>query len=368
MRTVNVKTLTLFGHLALQFSTHPENVATEALCFILKSSAATSRAFITFIKTSGVELDEPLTYISQPVGLDQSIPDIKCIGKDGSVRVIIENKFWAGLTENQPVTYLRELPDGQPGLVLFVVPEARMKSVWEELLLRCRSAGLETIVIRQMPELWVATVNAKNQLVLTSWSCLLSGLKASTLSAGDMESAASIAQLAGLCEAMDNEAFLPLRPDELTNMELPRRIVNYADLVFDIVAAAELKGYCDRKGCRATPYQYGSGTYLHIAGFTAWFGFNAAAWKRHELSPMWVHFGPDYSPSGPDCSAIVREKLRTWRLSNPPRCFDFEGNVGVPILLQATVEKNRVINYAVGQLGKLRGALQCDAATNAAEA
>lgn len=35
---------TLFGHLALQFSTHPENLATEALVFILKKSETASKA------------------------------------------------------------------------------------------------------------------------------------------------------------------------------------------------------------------------------------------------------------------------------------------------------------------------------------
>lgn len=52
-------------------------------------------------------------------------------------RVLLENKFWAGLTEQQPVGYLRLLANyGQPSTLLVVVPETRLEIIWRELARR----------------------------------------------------------------------------------------------------------------------------------------------------------------------------------------------------------------------------------------
>jgi hypothetical protein len=64
--------------------------------------------------------------------------------------LLIEAKFWAGLTENQPVTYLRSsLDSGQPGCLLFVMPAARLETVWPELVRRTRDAGLQPIAFNE---------------------------------------------------------------------------------------------------------------------------------------------------------------------------------------------------------------------------
>ena len=46
---------TVFGHLAFQFATHPENLATEALSFVLRTSPAASRAFTEFLRPIGLD-------------------------------------------------------------------------------------------------------------------------------------------------------------------------------------------------------------------------------------------------------------------------------------------------------------------------
>ena len=128
-----MKSDTVFGHLVHQFATHPENLATEALSFILRSSPAASCAFTEFIRQIGFDCPGSLHVETQRGGQDQSIPDMKCLDDKGLLRVVIENKFWAGLTENQPVTYIRELLAGVAALVLFVVPKTRLELVWNEI-------------------------------------------------------------------------------------------------------------------------------------------------------------------------------------------------------------------------------------------
>jgi hypothetical protein len=59
-------------------------------------------------------------------------------GFDGlDPRVFVENKFWTGLTDNQPVSYIEQLSAfTQPTVLLVVVPAAREQTIWRELLSR----------------------------------------------------------------------------------------------------------------------------------------------------------------------------------------------------------------------------------------
>ena len=60
--------------------------------------------------------------------------DLVAYDAGGSERVLIEAKFWAGLTDNQPNTYLaRLLRAGEPAVLLFVAPEQRLVTVWTEI-------------------------------------------------------------------------------------------------------------------------------------------------------------------------------------------------------------------------------------------
>ena len=51
----------------------------------------------------------------------------------GAERLFIENKFWAGLTENQPAGYLDRLRAEGGAVLLFVVPTKRLPILWPEL-------------------------------------------------------------------------------------------------------------------------------------------------------------------------------------------------------------------------------------------
>ncbi len=86
---------TVFGHLVHQFAISPENLATEALSFILRTSPAASRAFTNFVRQIVSDCPDGLRFETWQVGVEQSIPDIKCIDNVGRIRVIVENKFWA---------------------------------------------------------------------------------------------------------------------------------------------------------------------------------------------------------------------------------------------------------------------------------
>lgn len=338
---------TVFGHLALQFKTHPENLATEALGFILNNSASASTGFSAFLRAGGIECDDAMHFETQRSGADDSRPDMRCVGGSGQLQVLVENKFWAGLTDNQPVTYLKGLAGPTPGAVLFVVPEARLSLVWNEILFRCNEAGLSTGSVSQHPAITTTKIEGGKILAITSWRSVLGALSIATSAQLDTTAQGDIAQLQGLCDAMDNEAFLPLRGDELTNLEIPRRILDYRNLIFDIVDEAKKNGFCNRKGARVE----GSGMYVRVGNFQVWLGLDSTAWRQFGASPIWAYiYPPPYSPVP---LSEVREKLLRFRTSTPPRCFDFKESVAFPLLLKAGVEKSTLVRNAACQIGEL---------------
>src|SRR5436190_207432 len=101
---------TLFGHLALSFASHPENLATEGLHFVLNRSPEARRLFLRFLSQAGCALPGDLAFETQAAGDDGAIPDLVGRDADRAEAAIVEAKFWAGLTERQPSAYLDRLP------------------------------------------------------------------------------------------------------------------------------------------------------------------------------------------------------------------------------------------------------------------
>ena len=90
----------------------------------------------------GLHLPPQLTFKTQASGEDSSIPDLAALDPEGREVLLIENKFWAGLTRNQPAAYLARLPQNQDGLLLFVVPQRRLHSVWPDLVTSAAAEGV----------------------------------------------------------------------------------------------------------------------------------------------------------------------------------------------------------------------------------
>ena len=100
---------TLFGHLALRFSSHPENLATEALLYLLNKSRDAKGLFAGYLSGHGQDFPPITRFNSQVSSDDNTIPDLVATDMAGNNIFIVENKFWAGLTENQPISYLKQL-------------------------------------------------------------------------------------------------------------------------------------------------------------------------------------------------------------------------------------------------------------------
>lgn len=287
----------LLAHLAPALSHQTELVATKALAYILARSEAARFALAELLRTGGADVGAIERVADEVVGEDQERVDLVAYDQAGAERVLLEAKFWAGLTENQPGTYLRRLPnDGRPAVLLFVAPELRLPTLWPHVKGRAAEAGFrleddaKTGGIRS-----AAIVGASHQRVmLTSWRSLVGAMAARVQVDGDGLAAEDIRQLEALCERQDTDAFLPIRADEL-GPEVPRRLRDLRRLVDDAVAEAIHGGFANKQGLAVAPRPVGYGTYLRLGSETqgvwagAWFGVNAELWLSGG-HPLWIQF------------------------------------------------------------------------------
>ena len=124
---------TLLAHLSPSFTSQTENIAVEALGYILNKYAG-SREGLDDVVRSGVRNVKPVVKVrTQASALDGTRPDLVGVDEDGAERVLIEAKFWAELTPRQPHAYLDRLPDDGPAVLLFLAPEEKIVSLWPEL-------------------------------------------------------------------------------------------------------------------------------------------------------------------------------------------------------------------------------------------
>lgn len=340
-----MKQQTLLAHLALQkkFSDKYENIAVEALGHILSESDAARHVLSDVLRTGGAEVGEIARVETQVSGEEGTRPDLSGFDQHNKKRVLIEAKFWAGLTDNQPVAYLERLPENQASALLFVAPARRFELLWQEMCRLVREAKIELMIRGHEEEnLRSATVGGKRRLMLTSWTYLLDrmDLRASTSRESHTES--DIQQLRGLAEQMDDGAFLPLRREEL-GPEFPRRLRNLERLVDEVIERLVQKELAAKGTTSRSNTAYGM--YFKLSGADAWFGIDHYKWAEVRDTPLWLHFNAVWQSVQP--FSEIRERLQ----SLAPELFEYAGDVlVVPIYPPVNVEYDTVLNAVVARL------------------
>ena len=331
-------TQTLLAHLATKLSSRHEDIAVEALGYILKSEAARN-AEVKMLKHHGVSGVPIVRFETQVSQEDRSRPDLVGLDRNNKPAVIIEAKFWAGLTENQPNAYLNRLP--QKGVLLFVAPAQRIESLWAELRKLAK-------VTQPRPDdektEFKSVMVGKRYLMLTSWKYLLEWLE----TAGDSHSRSGIRELRGLVDRIDQDAFLPIRPDEFAP-EIPRRMLNLITLVDDSVTRGRNDDLISTEGLNVAPQATGYGRYVYVAEAGAWFGIDFARWARADYpdTPLWLRL---QEWDGTVTIADLRQALEDLFQSDPQGCFDEGERLCVPIMLPTAVEHPAVLNAVVARI------------------
>jgi len=260
--------------------------------------------------------------------------------------LVIEAKFWAGLTENQPVAYLNNLPTESEAILLFVAPALRTTLLWTELVSRCKEAGVPCGTEREIsPEVKVRTIRQRHTLALSSWRALLAHLTQTLNMEGDMGAISDVFQLQGLCDRMDDEAFLPLSSEELTS-SIGSRLIQFCRLVDDVVSHLVVDGLATVSDVRASNRP---GSYLRpmkISGFGCYLQVNSEHWVRRRSTPIWLSVrDQDWKPA-----RIARDALLRLQLEDPPKVLDGQDELLVPIRVPIGVERASVVEHLLAQV------------------
>ncbi len=341
----------LLAYLSSRFPGKTEDTAVEALGYILSTSEAARAGLLGLLRSSGANVKGISRVDTQVAGDEGERPDLVGWDNEGDERLLIEAKFWAGLTDNQPNAYLKRLRPG--GVLLFVAPEARLDALWPELE-RLAKQGYEWTADAESSR--TADVDGRH-LVLTSWRTLLEAAKHRAVAAGDTAAVDSIRQLNGLCEREDESAFVPLRPGEL-GPDLPRRLMNLQTIIDRCFAKAEAKGLARPTGKAASPKQDGYGRWLELGvqDDGTWVNGKPAgarlcvhypAWSQYRETPIWL----ELADRQPDWDVLPLKKVRK-RLRGDI-VVGRDGTDFVPIHLSTGVELDHVVDSVVAQLRDL---------------
>jgi len=302
---------TLFARLALA-SSHPENLATDALGYMLATSPVAAAALEGKLRTVAPQVPAQLRWQTQVGGDDGARPDLVGLDADEKQRVIVEAKFWAGLTDKQPVAYLKRLPPG--GILCVVGPAKRQSLLVGEL---ARRIGEEKLGYKQGPAVGDSTVASVGEwtLVVLSWRAVVDAIIASAEDVRDRSLAENARQLQGLCDAQDSDEFMPLTGDELTAHAAYRRVVQFGELVDEL---ADKLGPDAKKGLRPVAGKGYYGRYLWLRGVGVLLLSDIRKWSTYASTPLWLSVrGPTFSEPGQSLAALealpARELRRVFR-------------------------------------------------------
>ena len=267
-------------------------------------------------------------------------------------RVFVENKFWAGLTDNQPVAYLNKLAEYvQPTVLLVVAPAARVHTLWRELSHRLADAGI-SVSDRETAAGIVHSVTTESGpvLAITSWTRLLSVLE---LEAADDQNARSdLIQLRALCDTANSQAFVPISSEELTDQRIPAFVLQLNEIVKASTDLAVAEHVLSIDGTRPQASWDRIGRYMYFShkdGVGAWFGIRFDLWRQHGESPTWLVFTPgDFGRAHE-----VRTLLDPWATRKGVFSAMDDQNVVIALNLPVGEDKDEVVRSVVDRLKEI---------------
>lgn len=330
---------TLLEALALvsPFRGRTEDIAVEALGHILSTSEAARAALADVVDTGGAPVGPIARVRTQVTGEKGARPDLAGFDENGFERVLIEAKFAAGLTDNQPVAYLERLqrvPDGRPAALLFVSPAARVESLWTELCRRAKTSGIALESVRKAGRVRSAAIAGGGpRLLLASWTALLDRMLNRVATEADSQAEAEIQQLRGLADREGKDLFRPLRPEELQDRDSPLLVLLVEELIDLAVEQAKRRKVATKPQKQSRSWGYGQ--WLRLAGVDVWFGIHFDRWVRTPTALLWLWFRRGALDARGKKARIALEPLRS---REPQELFDDdERGLLVPVPLPPKV-------------------------------
>ena len=275
----------LLAHIVSKFAPRQwENVASEALLYLLAQPGG-NRAVNDLLAPLDFRLSDEVWRGQVGSKDDSAIPDLVAeVG--GKPLLIIETKFWASLTANQPLGYLRRQQDAfasdpQAHLLLFLAPRQRRHLLTAELEERVGASHFDRGSL--------AVIDAGlGRIALVDWLDLLAHLEAAFRSLSDETSLGNLAQLRGLCDRADQEAMLPLTAEDLDPRRAQRQM-EFHRVVRRVVDILVSEHRFSTKGLRDSASADGWGKYVSApSGRELGITVALQRWGHDWPTPWWV--------------------------------------------------------------------------------
>ena len=344
----------LLAHLVSKLTSQVEDAATDALAYVLNKSESCREALRSLVSDEEHQL-LPLHRASTQVTVPKAGRlDLVGYDADGSMRLIIESKFWAALLSGQASEYVKHLAADKPATLLFVAPEVRRETLWAKIRAQfdaapdlslkpdCGVGKLKEAVVTVTPG-----SDTKWRVALISWHDLLN-----YLGGVDSSMRSNIRQLRSLANAEDDKTIARLHVDDF-NPAIPRRHLDFCRIVDDVVDAhGRRQGWMTTEGLRATPQYDG---YLRFFKFCTSDGgprssdlalyFSCNQWLKSGTTPLWLRVRRDRDT---EIEAIRRAEPEVEHSWSPG------DDLWVPLRLLTGVEYADVLEDVVEQVERVR--------------
>lgn len=265
-----------------------EYLASESLNYILNSSDKVTKNLVNMINLDTNSHFDSITFTSQIQGADKEIPDLSGYNKNRKEVIILETKFWASLTKNQPMTYLDRL--NANGVLAFICPDLRTISLKTEIENVLNKKDKKFNYIDQDKKI----ISIENKYILIyTWEHILNCLK-NELDNSNFEILSDITQLQGLCKRIDTDSFIPITENDLSP-EIPKKILSYINIVDKTISklAADEEVKLSTSGYKATAVRWGYRRYAQIGNLSISLDANWEYWSKYADTPLWIELFPN---------------------------------------------------------------------------
>ena len=338
----------LLGAVAKRQAYSLEDAATDALSFILSRRASARNALSEFLKDDAGQPLSVTNVKSQAAIENGAIPDLACLDEHDNVVAFIESKFWATLTDHQPVTYWHALSADKPSVLLFLAPHRRIESdsLWDELVDRLRKADVELDDVSRTDGLVTAVAKDGRRLMLTSWDVLLGHITETVQKDGDSQACFEIAQLQGLAAAA-------VKGEGTTSDE------NLRTWFADAVDRLKRSGWANNDGLRVGTGANYFARYFRLSGAPAGLRIDYEDDKQRPDRSLWLWFWHERN-AGLAVEDVARlldqagESELEWRGTE----------VFLPIVPPADADAQATVNTIVAELERIAQLLDPGGPTN----
>ena len=303
----------LLAHIASNFISEYENVANSSIAYLLNEYSASQEALKSILCIDSV----PTYYVTESSTVSNGRPDVTGFDSNGKTAIIIEGKFWANLTHNQPGNYLKEIMDD--GKILFLAPEKRLSSLAIEIKKRVGDSS--------------------EKVVICSWAKFLNLIEKENNKNHNHHLASDLLQITELCQKMDAEGMPPLSASDLDPMN-GKVASNFSDVIDECNRILREWEHSDFKGLITTPKKYGYGFYFRGHKFDCYLHFDTNKWfTRNSHTPIWL------SVSGKDGQ-------KSEKISHYLNDFDSNNSFGSDygIVLREGMDKTQAITHIVNKV------------------